>query len=257
MPDREVDVYVCVQICVMLSSRSVISDCAVIPWTVARQAPLSMGLSRQEYCSGLPFPSPGDLPDPGIEPASPASQADSFPLSHWRSQICIYRHRNTYTYAHSYTHEYYMHTSIIFTCVSVDMDSNTNSRPFLLFRFSASQTHAPGVVARSLLLFMSCEFLFADAVPVSSLDADRHKMPPSQLSTSSIITGCPVLLIPGPRVDATFRTREGALWPHPQAEPGPSDQLILGQSCMPNVGHTAPTGTPACMALCQHAHIYY
>ena len=42
------------------------------PWTVAYQAPLSMGFSRQEYWSGLPFPSPGDLPDPGIEPGSPA-----------------------------------------------------------------------------------------------------------------------------------------------------------------------------------------
>ena len=46
------------------------------PWTVAHQAPLSMGFSRQEYWSGLPFPSPGDLPDPGIEPRSPALQAD-------------------------------------------------------------------------------------------------------------------------------------------------------------------------------------
>ena len=44
-------------------------------WTVARQAPLSMGLSRQEYWSGLPFPPPGDLPDPGMEPMSPASSA--------------------------------------------------------------------------------------------------------------------------------------------------------------------------------------
>ena len=43
-----------------------------IPWTVACQAPLSMGFPRQEYCSGLPFPSPGDLPGPGIKPASPA-----------------------------------------------------------------------------------------------------------------------------------------------------------------------------------------
>ena len=42
------------------------------PWTVAHQAPLSMGFSRQEYWSGLPFPSPGDLLDPGIEPMSPA-----------------------------------------------------------------------------------------------------------------------------------------------------------------------------------------
>ena len=47
------------------------------PWTVAYQAPLSMGFSRQEYWSGVPFPSPGDLPDPGIEPRSPALQADA------------------------------------------------------------------------------------------------------------------------------------------------------------------------------------
>ena len=47
------------------------------PWTVAHQAPLSMGFSRQEYGSGLPFPSPGDLPDPGIEARSPALQADA------------------------------------------------------------------------------------------------------------------------------------------------------------------------------------
>ena len=45
-------------------------------WTVAYQAPSSMGFSRQEYWSGLPFPSPGDLPNLGIEPRSPALQAD-------------------------------------------------------------------------------------------------------------------------------------------------------------------------------------
>ena len=44
----------------------------VTPWTVARQAPLSMAFPSQEYWSGLPFPSPRDLPNPGIEPASPA-----------------------------------------------------------------------------------------------------------------------------------------------------------------------------------------
>ena len=47
------------------------------PWTVAYQAPPSMGFSRQEYWSGLPFPSPGDLPEPGIEPGSAALQADA------------------------------------------------------------------------------------------------------------------------------------------------------------------------------------
>ena len=46
------------------------------PWTVAHQTPPSMEFSKQEYWSGLPFPSPGDLPDPGIEPRSPALQAD-------------------------------------------------------------------------------------------------------------------------------------------------------------------------------------
>ena len=49
----------------------------VTPWTVAHQAPPSMGFSRPEYWSGLPFPSPGDLPDPGIELRSPALQADA------------------------------------------------------------------------------------------------------------------------------------------------------------------------------------
>ena len=44
----------------------------VTPWTVAHQAPLSMGFPRQEYCSGLLFPSPGDLLNPGMEPTSPA-----------------------------------------------------------------------------------------------------------------------------------------------------------------------------------------
>ena len=59
-------------------SHSVMSY-SVTPWTVARQTPLSMEFSRQEYWSELPFPSPGDLPDPGIELGSPALQADSLP----------------------------------------------------------------------------------------------------------------------------------------------------------------------------------
>ena len=50
------------------------------PWTVAHQAPLFMGFSRQEYWSGVPFPSPGDLPDPRIEPRSPALQGRRFNL---------------------------------------------------------------------------------------------------------------------------------------------------------------------------------
>ena len=56
-------------------------------WTVAHQAPLPKGFPRQEYWSGLSFPSPGHLPNPGIEPASPAWQADSLPLSHLGSPL--------------------------------------------------------------------------------------------------------------------------------------------------------------------------
>ena len=58
------------------------------PWTVAYQAPPSMGFSRQEYWSGVPLPSPGDLPDPGIEPGSPAFQADS--LTSKPTLVCSY-----------------------------------------------------------------------------------------------------------------------------------------------------------------------
>ena len=63
------------------------------PWTVDYQASLSMGFSRQEYWSGLPFPSPGDLPNPGIEPRSPTLQADALPSEPpgkpwWASNYC-------------------------------------------------------------------------------------------------------------------------------------------------------------------------
>ena len=54
----------------------------VTPWAVACPAPLSTGFPRQEYWSGLPFPSPGDVSDPGMEPPTPALQKDSLWLSH-------------------------------------------------------------------------------------------------------------------------------------------------------------------------------
>ena len=71
-----------------------LSPFSVTLWTVACQAPLSMRFSRKDSWSGLPFHSPGDLLNPGIEPASPdspAMQADSLPLSHQGSPVsCIY-----------------------------------------------------------------------------------------------------------------------------------------------------------------------
>ena len=54
-------------------------DSFATPWSVAHQAPLSMGFPRQEYWSGVLFPAPGDLSNPGIQPTSPALQADSLP----------------------------------------------------------------------------------------------------------------------------------------------------------------------------------
>ena len=59
------------------------------PWTVAHQAPLSMGFSRQEYWSALPFPPPGDLPDPEIEPVSPALAGGFFPAEPPGSPQCL------------------------------------------------------------------------------------------------------------------------------------------------------------------------
>ena len=69
-------------------------------WTVACQASLSMGFSRQEYWSGLPFPSPGDLPNPGIEPGSPTLQADA--LSSEPPGKHIYIHTYIYIYIYIY-----------------------------------------------------------------------------------------------------------------------------------------------------------
>ena len=68
-------VCVCMLTCVHRHARGQSCPTFVMPWIVACQASLSMGFSRQEYWSGLPFPPPGNLPDPGIQPLSPTSPA--------------------------------------------------------------------------------------------------------------------------------------------------------------------------------------
>ena len=83
-------------------SCSVISNSLATPWTVAHQAPLSMGYPRQERQSGLPFPSPGDLPDPGIVPAFPVWAGEFFttdqPLGkHRKSFILVQNERKRET----------------------------------------------------------------------------------------------------------------------------------------------------------------
>ena len=89
----------------------VMSDSFVTPWTVACQARLSVGLSRQEYGSGLPFPSPGDLPHPGIKSISPAWQLGSLPLSHQGSpsvHMCKKKKPPTISMCR-YNHSLFMH----------------------------------------------------------------------------------------------------------------------------------------------------
>ena len=99
--------------CVLQEFNSSLNSCVCVPscirlfailWTVAHQAPLSVGFPRQEYWNGLPFPSPGDLPDPGIEPASPVSpefQVDSSPLIHqgsfWLGSSVVSLNLNIYS----------------------------------------------------------------------------------------------------------------------------------------------------------------
>ena len=81
---------VCVCVCVCMLHHFSHVSLFVILWTVACQAPVSMGLSREEYWSGLPCPPAGDLPNPGIEPMSPvvpALQTESLRLSHQGSPI--------------------------------------------------------------------------------------------------------------------------------------------------------------------------
>ena len=79
-------IYISSSLLFLLSRFGHVQLCAAL-WTVACQAPLSMAFSRQEYWSGLPCPPPGDLPNPGIKPRSPALQADSLPLSHQWSPV--------------------------------------------------------------------------------------------------------------------------------------------------------------------------
>ena len=77
------------------------------PWTVACQAPLSMGFPREEHWNGLPFPFARDLPDPGVEPKSPALQADSLPTEpSGKPHMCAYVCINIYTHMCVHTHAY-------------------------------------------------------------------------------------------------------------------------------------------------------
>ena len=82
---------------------------SVTLWTVAHQAPLSIGFSRREYWSGLPFPSPGDLLNPGIKPGSPALKADFLP-----TELPV---KPTHTHTHTHTHHIFFIYSFVDACL--------------------------------------------------------------------------------------------------------------------------------------------
>ena len=88
-------IYICVCVCVCALSHFSHVLLFEIPQTVAHQAPLSIGLSRQKYWNGLSCPTPGHVSDPGIKPTSPELQANFLPLSHWGSP---YIHIHMYVY---------------------------------------------------------------------------------------------------------------------------------------------------------------
>ena len=105
-----------------MKSLSRVRLCAA-PWTAAYQAPPSMGFSRQEYWSGLPFPSPGDLPDPGIKSRSPIFQADALtsepPGKPYIYNVCIYVCICIYIFIYTYVFIYpyvFIYTYIFIKC---------------------------------------------------------------------------------------------------------------------------------------------
>ena len=104
-------VYVCVCVCVCVCARVCVCVCErvcvctlshvqlfVTPWSVAHQAPLSVGFSRQEHWSGLPCSSPGDLPYPGIEPTSPLSPASMLRLGVSKSMYLLFKNGVSVSY---------------------------------------------------------------------------------------------------------------------------------------------------------------
>ena len=96
-------------------SHSVVSDSFATPRTVAHQAPLFMEFSRQESWSGLSFPSPKDLPDPGIKPGTLTLQVDSLLSEPWGKSIPAYKYTHTHAHTHTHTHTLYKQVHHIYS----------------------------------------------------------------------------------------------------------------------------------------------
>ena len=117
----------------------------VTPWTVAYQAPPSMGFSRQEYWSGLSFPSPGDLPNSGIEPRPSAWQVDSLPLSHRGSPPTLSLHTSNTHSKPGHTLHCFWHIHMFSESVPAvtSLHSPVNTLSILQVAFSRSLPGSP------------------------------------------------------------------------------------------------------------------
>ena len=101
-------------------------------WTVAHQAPPSMGFSRQEYWSGLPFHSPGDLPNPGIEPGSPALEADALTFEPPGKPIALYKCSSSKTIAKNNDDYIYIYI-YIYICIYIHTHMENEQFPTYLW----------------------------------------------------------------------------------------------------------------------------
>ena len=137
-------------------------DSFVTPWTVAHQAPLSMGFSRQEYWSGLPFTSPGDLPNPGIKPRSPALQADALTSEppgkpSWTEEPGILQ----FIESQRVGHDWATFTSLLCTIliISYDVGMERTKDTHYPYFISPLQSHS----------FKSYLFTYAELIPSQSI----------------------------------------------------------------------------------------
>ena len=141
------------------------SDCFVTPWTIAFQASLSMGFPRQEYWSGLPFSSAGDLPDPGVKPMSPALQAYFLPLSHQGSLNSGLRISKYYAYSASSWDFFFWVLDIIYWLSILASEDLTLFHIFLAFIPVPENTTLPLLFFQDIDLY----FLVKSAFSVSVL----------------------------------------------------------------------------------------
>ena len=140
-------------------------------WTVAHKAPLSMGCPRQEYWSGLPCSPPGNLPDSGIKPASPALQADSLLLNHWRSSTACSLLLNCFVYVFLFFQHKLNPTKVRTTQVPFIPYPLTTLAPLissvLLYQYSVA---APSPVCCNCILIWLCFTL------IYELSDDRNSL---------------------------------------------------------------------------------